>query len=142
MKNHDQDPGEIGKPAGPADAGPPLGHASAPEDSFEREPSWRRPRAVHYVAQSLLAALVVAAALLTLQGTAGMVVVASLGSTSFLVFARPKTYGARPQMVIGGELVCVVCGAACAVACRFLCPGSGPASFSCPLRRWASPRSQ
>jgi len=127
VTDRDRDADNVGTPGGPADAGPPPRDAYGPEDSFEKEPSWRRPRAVHYVAQSLLATLVVGAALLILQGSAGMVVVASLGSTSFLVFARPKTYGARPHMVIGGELVCVACGAACAVACGFLFPESGSA---------------
>lgn len=43
------------------------------------------------------------------------VIIASIGATAFIVFAMPTSITARPRNVIGGHLVGLVCGSACAL---------------------------
>ncbi|PKN18120.1 MAG: HPP family protein [Deltaproteobacteria bacterium HGW-Deltaproteobacteria-6] len=63
----------------------------------------------HYVMQSLLATLSVFIVLyfLSLQHA---VIIASIGSTAFIVFAMPDSITAQPRNVIGGQLVGLLCG--------------------------------
>ncbi len=66
----------------------------------------------HYVIQSILATLSMTLVLLflTLQNA---VVVASIGATSFIVFAMPDDITAKPRNVIGGHLVGLLIGSLC-----------------------------
>ena len=64
----------------------------------------------NYVVQSLLAALVVFL-LLWLLHAENLIIVASVGSTAFIVFAMPKSLTARPRNVVGGQLTGLACGA-------------------------------
>ncbi|MBP9011872.1 MAG: HPP family protein [Syntrophaceae bacterium] len=63
----------------------------------------------HYVMQSLLATLSVFIVLyfLSMQHA---VIIASIGSTAFIVFAMPDSITAQPRNVIGGQLVGLLCG--------------------------------
>lgn len=65
-----------------------------------------------YVLQSLLATTVmlVIFELLTIQN---LVVVASLGSTAFVIFALPNSVTAKPRNVIGGNVVGLLAGSLC-----------------------------
>ena len=67
---------------------------------------WRQFRSDwgHFVAQSVLATVVIFAVFLVL-GAQEVAIVASLGATTFVIFAQPKQYSARPRSVIGGHLV-------------------------------------
>jgi CBS-domain-containing membrane protein len=68
----------------------------------------------HYVFQSLLATLTLALVLVFLR-LQNVVVVASIGATSFIVFAMPKSITAQPRNVIGGQLVGLISGSLCAL---------------------------
>ena len=63
----------------------------------------------HYVFQSILATFVIYLILLflTLQEA---VIIASLGATTFIIFAMPKYITAQPRNVIGGHLIGLACG--------------------------------
>lgn len=68
----------------------------------------------NYVLQSLLATsvMIIVFMFLSLQN---VVVVASIGSTAFVIFALPKSITAEPRNVIGGNLVGLVSGSVCAL---------------------------
>ena len=66
----------------------------------------------NYVFQSLFATLVIFAVLLVL-GSRQAVIIASIGSTAFIVFAMPNSIAARPINIIGGQLVGFACGYLC-----------------------------
>jgi CBS-domain-containing membrane protein len=68
----------------------------------------------NYVFQSLFATIVMVGVfvVLTLQN---VVVVASLGSTAFVIFALPKSITAQPRNVIGGNMVGLLAGSLCAL---------------------------
>jgi CBS-domain-containing membrane protein len=68
----------------------------------------------NYVFQSLFATVVMVGVfvVLTLQN---VVVVASLGSTAFVIFALPKSITAQPRNVIGGNMVGLLAGSLCAL---------------------------
>lgn len=66
----------------------------------------------NYVFQSLFAALVMSAVLLAL-GRDQAVIIASIGSTAFVVFAMPGSVAAKPMHVVGGQLVGFACGCFC-----------------------------
>lgn len=70
--------------------------------------------AKNYLFQCLLATLTVFAVLyiLTLEN---VIIVASMGSTAFVVFALPKSISAQPRCVIGGNIVGLLCGALCSL---------------------------
>lgn len=63
----------------------------------------------HFVLQSLLATGSVFL-ILVILGLQEAVIIASLGATTFVVFAIPKNFTARPRNVIGGHTVGLVCG--------------------------------
>ena len=73
----------------------------------EFRPFWR-----NYVFQSLLATLAVFVALL-LFSMQHPVIIASVGATAFIVFARPKSVTARSRNAIGGHLIGLFCGFLC-----------------------------
>ena len=62
-----------------------------------------------YLLQSLLAALVVAIVFIVLS-IEYIVIVSSLGSTAFIIFAMPGSNTANPRRVIGGHVIGLVCG--------------------------------
>lgn len=66
----------------------------------------------HYFFQSLLATLTMSVVLLFLT-LENAVVVASIGATSFIVFAMPKSITAEARNVIGGHLVGLISGSLC-----------------------------
>jgi len=68
----------------------------------------------NYVFQSLFATVVMIGVfiVLTLQN---VVVVASLGSTAFVIFALPKSITAQARNVIGGNMVGLLSGSLCAL---------------------------
>jgi len=66
-----------------------------------------------YVFQSGLAALVLAIVFLFLR-LHNAVVIASIGSTAFIVFALPNNIAAQPRNVIGGNVTGLICGSICA----------------------------
>jgi len=68
----------------------------------------------NYVLQSLLATFVMVIVLMFLS-LENVVVVASIGSTAFVIFALPKSITAKPRNVIGGNLVGLVSGSVCAL---------------------------
>ena len=66
----------------------------------------------NYIIQSTLATLVLLLALWVMSAQQ-MVLIASLGATSFIVFALPNAVTARARNVIGGHLVGLACGSLC-----------------------------
>ena len=68
----------------------------------------------HYLLQSFLAVVVLFIILLFLT-LENVVVVASIGATSFIIFAMPKSIIANPKNVIGGHLVGLISGSLCAL---------------------------
>jgi CBS-domain-containing membrane protein len=64
----------------------------------------------NYLIQSLLATFVIFLVLLVLSSRR-LVIVASLGATTFIVFAMPNSLSAKPRNIIGGYLVGLFCGA-------------------------------
>ena len=66
----------------------------------------------NYVFQSLFATLVIFAVLLGLRFQE-VVIIASIGSTAFIVFAMPNSVAAKPVNIIGGQLVGFACGYLC-----------------------------
>jgi CBS-domain-containing membrane protein len=45
-----------------------------------------------------------------------MAIIASIGASSFLVFAAPEAYSSRPRSLIGGYCVGILTGVICAFA--------------------------
>ena len=68
----------------------------------------------NYVLQSLLATLVMVVVFMFLS-LENVVVVASIGSTAFVIFALPKSITAAPRNVIGGNLVGLLTGSICSL---------------------------
>jgi CBS-domain-containing membrane protein len=66
----------------------------------------------HYVLQSLFATLAVFIVFLFLS-LQHAVIIASLGSTVFIVFAMPNSVAANPRNVVGGHLVGLAAGSLC-----------------------------
>ena len=71
-----------------------------------------------YVFQSLLATLAIFVALL-LFSMQHPVIIASVGATTFIVFAMPKSVTAKPRNVVGGHLVGLFCGFLCTLIPQF-----------------------
>jgi CBS-domain-containing membrane protein len=72
----------------------------------------------HYVLQCLLATFVVFVVLLALS-LKNAVIIASIGATTFIVFAMPRMLTANPRNVIGGHTTGLIVGSLC-----FLIPHS------------------
>lgn len=64
----------------------------------------------YYIIQSSLAAIALLIIVLILRGKS-MVVISSMGATSFIVFAMPKAVSAKTINVLGGHLVGLASGA-------------------------------
>ncbi len=69
----------------------------------------------NYVFQSIFATVVIFIILLSLNIRDDAVIIASLGATTFIVFAMPKDISAKTRHVIGGHIVGLICGALCAM---------------------------
>ena len=63
----------------------------------------------NYILQSFLAALAMLIVLLFLS-IEHAVIVASIGATSFIVFAMPNSVTAKARNVIGGHIIGILCG--------------------------------
>ena len=73
----------------------------------------------NYVLQSALGLVVVFILLWWLRAE-NLLIVASLGSTAFIVFAMPKSLTAQPRNVIGGQISGLGCGALAALLVSML----------------------
>ena len=69
----------------------------------------------NYVFQSLIATLVIFFILLSLSLQEDAVIMASLGATTFIVFAMPNQVTAKPRNIIGGYIVGFICGFICSL---------------------------
>ena len=68
----------------------------------------------NYLYQSFLATVIIFTVLLLLT-IEHAVVIASIGATSFIIFAMPKNITAQPRRVIGGHIVGLLSGSLCAL---------------------------
>lgn len=68
----------------------------------------------HYVFQSLLATVSIAIVLffLTLENA---VIIASIGASTFIVFAMPKSVAAKSKNIIGGHVIGIIVGSLCSL---------------------------
>lgn len=88
----------------------PLGrwlHIDGLLDAKARAHPWR------YVAQCALAAVTIGATMLFLDALLHTEIIATLGATTFILFALPTSHGARPRALLGGYFWGIVAGAAC-----------------------------
>lgn len=65
---------------------------------------------LQYVLQTLLAVITIMIVLLALDLVEQTVLIASLGASTFIVFAMPRSYPSRPRYMIGGYCVGTVVG--------------------------------
>ena len=72
-----------------------------------------RQNKLHYLFQCGLAGLAMLAVLLFLNVLEHTAILASLGSTAFVIFTVPRSYLSRPRPVIGGYLVAIATGWPC-----------------------------
>ena len=73
------------------------------DDKFKRNK-------LRYIIQCSVATISVFIVLLILDVISNAVVIASLGASSFIVFALPKTRSAAPKLMIGGYVVGTLSG--------------------------------
>jgi CBS-domain-containing membrane protein len=81
-----------------------------------------------YLLQSLIAVAVLLIILTVLEVEAHLAIVASMGASTFVIFAMPKTTQAQPRYVIGGHTVGLLSGSICYL------PFLWPSSFMGSLR--------
>ncbi len=67
----------------------------------------------YYIFQSLLAVVVLAIILYFVEVLTHAAIVAALGSSTFIVFAMPRSITAQPRRLIGGHVVGLVSGTFC-----------------------------
>jgi len=67
----------------------------------------------HYITQSLLATVALAIILYFVKILTHAAIVASLGASTFIVFAMPHWVTARPRRLIGGHVVGILSGTFC-----------------------------
>lgn len=67
----------------------------------------------NYILQSLLVVVILVIILTVLEIGANLAIVASIGASSFIIFAMPKTSRAQPRRVIGGHAVGLLSGGVC-----------------------------
>ncbi len=63
-----------------------------------------------YIVQCGVATVAILVAMVVLDTLSHTAIIASLGSTSFIVFVRPRSYASRPYVVIGGYAIGVGVG--------------------------------
>ncbi|MFC1739508.1 HPP family protein [Planctomycetota bacterium] len=66
-----------------------------------------------YVLQSFLASVVIFIVIMTLSIQENPVIIASIGATTFIVFAMPNNLTAQTKNIIGGHLAGLACGFVC-----------------------------
>jgi len=69
-----------------------------------------RHNKLQYVLQTLLAVITIMVVLLALDSVQQTVLIASLGASTFIAFAMPRSYPSRPRYMIGGYCVGTVVG--------------------------------
>lgn len=69
----------------------------------------------NYVFQSLFATFAIFLVLLLLNIRREPVIIASIGATTFIIFALPNSITARPRNVIGGQSIGIVSGLLCSL---------------------------
>ncbi len=67
----------------------------------------------NYILQSLLATITLAIILYFENMFTRTAIIASLGATTFIVFAMPKYATAQPRRVMGGHMICIIVGIFC-----------------------------
>ncbi|MBE9516142.1 MAG: HPP family protein [Proteobacteria bacterium] len=77
-----------------------------------------RQGAKPFIVQSILATLAILLILLFLDVYTHTALIASLGSSIFLVFARPHAFGSRPRPLLGGYAISIAVGTACYLLSR------------------------
>ena len=81
------------------------------DEKFRRDPG-------HFVLQSLLAFVLIAAIVLVMGTLTNGAIVAALGASAFIVFATPAHKTASPRSLIGGHVLCMAIGALCSTPFR------------------------
>jgi CBS-domain-containing membrane protein len=81
------------------------------DEKFRQDPS-------HFVLQSLLAFVVIAAIVLVMGALTNGAIVAALGASAFIVFAMPAHDTAQPRRLIGGHALCMAVGTLCSIPLR------------------------
>jgi len=81
------------------------------DDKFRREPG-------HFLLQSLMAFVVIAAIILAMGALTNGALVAALGASAFIVFAMPAHKTATPRSLIGGHVLCMAIGVLCSIPLR------------------------
>ena len=67
-----------------------------------------------YILQSLLAGLSLSIILISLSFQ-NLVIVASMASSIFIIFAMPNSVTAKARSIIGGHLICLIVGSLCGI---------------------------
>ena len=67
----------------------------------------------NYILQSLLATITLTIILYFENIFTRTAIIASLGATTFIIFAMPKYATAQPRRVIGGHIICIIVGILC-----------------------------
>ena len=68
-----------------------------------------------YVFQCGLATLIILVIFMFFDVLLGASLIASLGATSFIVFALPTSRSAQPRRLLGGYVIATLCGVACSL---------------------------
>lgn len=68
---------------------------------------------INYVWQSLAAGVFTFLVIFIFSKLIGLIILASIGSTFFTVFALPNNRTAQPRNVIGSYIICLLIGLAC-----------------------------
>lgn len=76
------------------------------DSSFKQSPK-------SYIVQSLMAMAFLAVILYFVEFLTQAAIVVALGSSTFIIFAMPRSITARPRRLVGGHLVGIIVGAAC-----------------------------
>lgn len=94
---------------------------------------------LRYILQCSLATIAVFIVLLILDVLSDAVIVASIGASSFIAFAMPKTRSATPKVMIGGYSVGLISGIICHYLLilfsngNMIVPGNLVFAFTCAL---------
>jgi len=103
-----------------ADSTEMRGSRAPSDDASSRKP-------LHYLVQSALVGVFLAGALVVIREAAQLAVVASLGSTAFVVLALPGTRPSRARSVLGGQNLSAMVGVGAALILEGFWPGSSMA---------------
>lgn len=81
-----------------------------------------RHNKARYIAQTAGAALCILVVLLALDSVRQTVLIASLGASTFIAFAVPRSYASRPRALLGGYFVGTLIGCGLSLAVAWLTP--------------------